>query len=778
MKNKYCLLLLPFFLLACQEKDLSEAVYNKGINIIPVPGELTLQRGNFIIDGQTKFVVSHDSLCSVAAFYANKMRRSTGFPISVETDGDKNVIRLEINDSMNESDEAYHLMVSEDGARVVASTLKGLFYGMASFMQLLPAEIESETLVANCSWKVPAVDIKDAPRFKYRGLMLDVARHFISVEGMKKHIDMLSIFKINRLHLHLTDYQGWRVEIKKYPKLTEIGSRRIDEYGKEYSGFYTQDDIRELVKYAQERFITIIPEVDVPGHSLAAVAAYPELSCTGEQFDVMSRWGRFPVVFCPGKEEMFEMLDGIFAELSELFPSEYFHIGGDECPKEVWKTCPNCQKRIRTERLFGDVKYTAEHKLQSYAIARCQDILHKYGKKMIGWDEILEGGLDPDATVMSWRGEKGGIASALMNHNVIMTPNNAGMYLDFYQGDPQAELFAWGAFAPINKTYAYNPVPDTLVKMGKEKYVLGVQANAWTECMYSEDIVEYRVYPRILAVAEVGWSSTDRKDFADFSRRLANAAVRMDMHDINYHIPMPEQPGGSMNHIAFTDTVSVAFKTSRPMKMVYTLDGSEPDAKSAVYLFPLSFSESAEIRIRSVMPSGKMSPVRVVEIEKQDYQEAKNVFPKHDGLKLKFAQKRCLYAKELDDVKEWKDSTLTAIEPIVKLRTNKYGNVEFYVAIANGYVYIPKDDIYEFRSNNTRVWVGDYLVVDNDDKPQVNSKYGKSLALKQGWHPIKIEQISNFIGGWNSQQRNNGAVSIRGYSDNTWKSISGTQLKF
>lgn len=778
MKYPITLLIATFTLCSCQLKDLAQESYNQGINLIPAPANLTQGHGVFELNHHTTLSLSADSLHQVASFYADKLRASTGFPLPIVQTVPEQCIRLSIDSSLSQTIEGYRLTVSPEEVHVSASTLHGLFNGMASLMQLLPAEIESPECIRNSKWSIPAVDIQDAPRFGYRGLMLDVARHFISVEGLKKHIDMLATFKINRLHLHLSDYQGWRIEIKKYPKLTEIGSKRIDEYGKEYSGYYTQEEMKEIVQYAKDRFITIIPEIDVPGHSLAAIAAYPELSCTGEQYPVMNRWGGFPVVLCPGKETMFEMMDGIFAELSQIFPSQYFHIGGDECPKEVWKTCPNCQQRIRTEKLFADAHHPAEHKLQSYAIKRCEQILHKYGKKMIGWDEILEGGLAPDATVMSWRGERGGIASALMEHPVIMTPTSGAMYLDHYQGNSQAEPFAWGGYAPIQKTYAYNPVPDTLAKAGKDKFILGVQANAWSECMYTEDIVEYRVYPRILAVAEVGWTPLDKKNFDDFSRRLNNAAVRMDLHRINYHIPMPEQPEQCRNHIAFTDSVSVAFTTSRPMKMVYTLDGSEPNLHSKEYTHPLSFTQTTDIKIRSVLPSGKMSPVRMVKVEQQKYIEAESSVPTHSGLKLHFSLSRCLYATEINRITTWKDSILTTIDPIARLRKNKYANVEFYVAVAEGFVYIKEDGIYEFRSNNTRVWIRDRMAVDNDGKPQVNSKGGYSLALKKGWHPIKVEQISNSIGGWNSSHRNDGSVSFRKEGETDWTKITADLLKY
>ena len=776
-KQFLSLLLLSGMLICCSEEDLSERVYNQGNNVIPLPVfQQKAGTGSFVLNDQTHFVVTSPEALKVANFYADKLSRSTGFPISVVETEIPHGIELKLEATASKSPEGYTLDVATDKVKVTAATPQGLFYGLATFMQLLPAEIESTEFVRG-KWSAPVTHIEDSPRFPYRGFMLDVARHFTSVEGLKKHIDMLATLKINRLHLHLTDFQGWRIEIKKYPRLTEVGATRVDEYGKTYSGFYTQEEMRDIIAYAADRFITIIPEIDVPGHSLAAIAAYPNLSCTGEQYQVMSRWGAFPVVFCPGKEDMFTFLDDVFAELSQVFPSEYFHIGGDECPKEVWKTCPQCQARIRKEHLHADKHHTAENRLQSYAIRRCEQILKKYGKKLIGWDEILQGGLAPDATVMSWRGVQGGIQSALMNHQAIMTPNNA-MYFDFYQGDFLAEPFAWGAYIPVSKTYAYEPVADTLKAMGKDKYILGVQANLWSECLYTESQVEYQTYPRILAVAEVGWTRPELKNFDDFSRRLNNAAVRMDYHHINYHIPMPQQPDGSFNHLAFTDTLSVKFTSTRPVKMVYTLDGTEPNQQSAVYTEPLFFKESGLIKIRSVLPSGKMSRVRTIEVERQQYETpvAKPEGHLSQGLNLKIADVKCTYAKELENVKEWKDSVLTDMNRIAHLRPNFFHDVVYHVAVADGFVQLPADGVYQFKSNNTRVWINSKLVVDNDNKPQIHSTTGRMLTLRKGLYPIKVEQISNFIGGWNAQHRNKGSVSFKLVNDKKWTDINGNLM--
>ena len=567
--------------------------YNEGVNVIPAPASLTVGNGEFSLKGSTKIGAAAPEAKKVAEYFVEKMERSTGYDLDVEDSGD---IRLTLDPQMEMNSEGYRLEVGENGVDVTAKTPQGLFYGMQSFMQLLPAEIESSEEVDGIEWSAPCVSITDEPRFAYRGIHFDPCRHFMTVDEVKKQLDVMAMYKINRMHWHLTEDQGWRIEIKKYPKLTEIGGKRMEGEGYEYGGYYTQEEVKDIVAYAAERFITVVPEIEMPGHEMAAIAAYPELSCKGEQGVVRSIWGIEDIVLCPGKESTFEFFENVLKEVMELFPSEYIHIGGDECPKTSWADCPLCQKRIREEKLFADKNHSAEEKLQSYFIQRIEKFLAQYGRKIIGWDEILEGGLAPTATVMSWRGEQGGIASAMMDHNVIMTPGKNGLYLDFYQGDKKIEPVTIGGYTSLKKIYDYNPTPDTLVAICKDHFVMGVQANVWSEYMYTNELREYQMYPRSLALAEVAWTKTDRKDYADFERRINNAYVRLDGHGVNYHIPLPEQPNGSCNTVAFMDTVSVAFKTSRPVKMVYTLDGSEPTAASAEYTEPLEFSVSVLLR--------------------------------------------------------------------------------------------------------------------------------------------------------------------------------------
>ena len=757
----FCAGMALCFLASCAEPQGEVKSYNQGINIIPTPQSLVQQDGFFRLNSHTAITAVSPEAKTIAEFFAAKMRTSTGLDIQVAEKGN---ILLSLDSSLDvPNDEGYSLEVSKDAVKVVAKTTQGLFYGMQSFLQLLPAEIESPSKVNGIAWQAPAVSIKDAPRFGYRGIMLDPCRHFMPAENVKKYIDVLSLFKINRIHWHLTDDQGWRIEIKKYPKLTEIGSKRIDGEGTEYGGYYTQEEIKDIVKYAADHFITVVPELELPGHEMAAIAAYPNLSCKGEPGTPRIIWGVEDIVMCPGKEDMFTFLQDVIDEMVPLFPSEYFHIGGDECPKTSWKNCPLCQKRIKAEGLKADGKHSAEEKLQSYVIQRMEKYLETKGKKIIGWDEILEGGLAPSATVMSWRGEEGGIAAALMDHTVIMTPGGNGMYLDAYQGDPKIEPVTIGGYTLLEKTYSYNPIPDTLAAMGKGDYILGVQGNTWSEYMYDEAKRDYMIFPRILAVAEIGWTNLDRKDYKDFERRIENAYVRLDGHAINYHIPLPEQPNGSCNFVAFTDKASLEFKTTRPIKMVYTLDGSEPTPASTAYTAPIEISETTTLKIASVLPSGKMSPIRTIQVEKQSLAPAKEVAQTTPGLNMEVTDGMYLNVKELEAAKkETKKSVikdLKEIRSVVETSESMRG-VNQYAAVATGYVNIPEDGVYFISSDLEEVWIDGKLLVNNGGEVKRFSRHDNSVALAKGLHEIKAVFLGHIIGGWPSNW-NDGSIKLR-----------------
>ena len=739
--------------------------YNRGINIIPTPVSLEQKTGFFKLGSSMKIYASSPEAKVVGEFFAAKLNQPTGYSITVVDDSEPSRgIALLIDSSVDVNDEGYLLDMDEKKLTIRAKTPQGLFYGMQTFLQLLPAEIESSTVVEGIYWKTPVVSIKDEPRFGYRGIMLDPCRHFMPVENVKKYIDVLSLFKINRLHWHLTDDQGWRIEIKKYPKLTEVGSKRVEGEGTEHGGFYTQEEIKEVVQYAADHFITVIPELELPGHEMAAIAAYPELSCKGEPGTPRIIWGVEDIVMCPGKEDMFEFLEDVIDEMVPLFPSEYFHIGGDECPKTSWEKCPLCQARIRKEGLRDDKEHTPEEKLQSYVVQRMEKYLATKGKKIIGWDEILEGGLAPTATVMSWRGEQGGIAAASMDHTVIMTPGGNGMYLDAYQGDSKIEPVTIGGYTPLEKTYSYNPIPDTLAQIGKGDMILGVQGNTWAEYMYTEEKRDYMIFPRILAVAEIGWTPLDRKDYKDFERRVENAYVRLDAHGVNYHIPLPEQPNGSCDFVAFTDKATLTFQTSRPVKMVYTLDGSEPTPASTAYTAPIELTETTTLKIASVLPSEKMSRVRTIQVEKQPLAPAKTVDKTTPGLSMEVYDGMYLSVADFEAKKPQprakkvitKTRELTAQVPAPE----SMRGVKQYAAVATGYVNIPADGVYFISSNLEEVWIDGKLMVNNGGEVKRFSRHDTSAALAKGLHEIKLVFLGHIIGGWPSNW-NDGSVSLR-----------------
>lgn len=765
-------------LASCGGAPTQQMPYNKGINIIPTPKELTQNEGFFTLGRNMTLQASTPEAKVVAEYFSSKINGATGYNTTLGDEAAKGDIKLIIDDAAVTNDEGYTLDVTTKGVTVKAKTPQGLFYGMQTFMQLLPAEIESPELVRGIAWTAPCATVKDEPRFAYRGFMLDPCRHFIPVESVKKQIDVLSLFKVNTMHWHLTDDQGWRVEIKKYPKLTEVGSKRIEGDGVEHSGFYTQEELKEVVKYAADRFITVIPEIEMPGHEMAAIAAYPSLSCKGEQGTPRIVWGVESIVLCAGKEETFKFLEDVIDEIAPIFPSEYFHIGGDECPKTSWKACPLCQKRIREEGLKATKEHSAEECLQSYFVQRMEKYLaEKHGKKIIGWDEILQGGLAPSATVMSWRGVEGGIASASLGHDAIMTPGSEGMYIDQYQGDPKIEPVAIGGYDLLERVYKYNPVPDTLAKMGMAHHIKGVQCNMWGEYLYNTDLMEYRMYPRMLALSEIAWSALDRKDYKDFERRLDNALVRLDMHNINYHIPQPEQPNGSCNFVAFTDKATLEFKTTRPIKMVYTTDGTEPTQESTPYSAPIEFTESGVLKIRSVLLSGKMSRVRTITVEKQTPAPAKEVKDAKPGLEMQVADGLFLKADELAEVKDWKRSTIKELRALTSVvpSSESMRGVNQYAAVATGYVNIPEDGVYYISSENEEVWIDGKLMIDNGGEVKRFTRHDTSVALAAGLHELKVVFLGHVIGGWVSNW-NDGSVKLRKSDAEKFTSITPEML--
>jgi hexosaminidase len=516
-------------------------VTGKALAIIPAPVSITEINGDFIFSKKSKIILSVlDSETRLAAdCLASFVRNPTGIDLSVE-EGSKPVKGsvFMILDSAINNDEGYVLTVTPKKIVVRAKSAVGLFYAVQTIRQLMPVEVESPLVVEGLVLSVPACAIKDEPRFGYRGMHLDVGRHMFPVAYIKRYIDMIALHKMNTFHWHLTEDQGWRIEIKKYPNLTETGAFRketlIGHGGKKpfsydgipYGGFYTQDEVKEIIAYAASKFVKVIPEIEMPGHAMAALASYPDLGCTKGPYEVQTRWGVFDDVYCAGKEETFNFLQDVLTEVIELFPSEYIHIGGDECPKARWKECSLCQKRMKEEGLKN------VNELQSYFIQRIEKFVRSKGRRIIGWDEILEGGLAPEATVMSWRGTTGGIAAARQKHDVIMTPSTY-VYLDYYQCEPQGEPLAIGGYLPLEKVYSYNPMPGEL-NQEEQKYILGVQGNLWSEYLSTPDYMEYMAYPRMFAIAEIGWAPDRLKDFEDFLARFEAQKKRYNAIGINY----------------------------------------------------------------------------------------------------------------------------------------------------------------------------------------------------------------------------------------------------
>lgn len=546
-----------------------------------------------------------------------------------------NSINFVVDETLTQP-EGYILEVKPTSVIIRSRTAAGAFYAVQTLRQLFPPEINTVPKApaepdnakgkskkskkpadgakpldpSKIKWTAPCCTIQDAPRFAYRGLHLDVGRHFFPVAFVKKYIDLLAMHKLNTFHWHLTDDQGWRIEIKKYPRLHTVGGCRTETLvghysdqpqkfdGKKYCGFYTQEEVKEVVEYARQRFVTVLPEIEMPGHALAALAAYPELGCTGGPYEVAKIWGVFDDVFCP-TEKTFQFLDDVLGEVCALFPSKYIHIGGDECPKTTWEKSEFCQQLMKREGLKDG------HELQSYFIRRAETMLAKRDKKLIGWDEILEGGIAPTATIMSWRGIEGGIAAAKAGHDAIMTPGTH-LYLDYYQSDPSTEPLAIGGHLTLEKVYSYEPVPAEL-SADEAKHILGAQGNVWTEYMPNSQQVEYMAYPRACALAEVVWTAKEKKNWKDFSKRIKTHMMRLSAADVN-HAKSYYDVNASFSKGRIT------LSTTDPSSKIYfTTDGKEPSAKSKMYTGPIAITSNTTLKAVVLLNGSPMGKIRTVE---------------------------------------------------------------------------------------------------------------------------------------------------------------------
>lgn len=587
------------------------------LSIIPKPLSVKETAGNFTIGKKTKIYVdgNNKSLKKIGEMLSAQLKLETGYDVSVNekpVNTMKNVIILTENAADTLGAEGYNLSVSPQQVIIKSVHAAGVFYGMQTLFQLFP--VRSETQIKG-SFIIPGVVIIDKPRFGWRGMMLDVGRYFYSVDFIKKYIDYLAMHKMNTFHWHLTDDQGWRIEIKKYPKLTQIGAwREATQYDRATSqidqnphgGFYTQDQIREVVAYANDRFVNIIPEIEMPGHSLAALVAYPELSCTGGPFKMPLYWNIQKDVYCAGNEQTFEFLKNVLTEVADLFPSPVIHIGGDECPKDRWKLCPKCQARMKAEGLKD------EHELQSYFIRRIENFLLTKNKRIIGWDEILEGGLAPNASVMSWRGIVGGIAAAKLHHDVVMSPSDYA-YFDYYQGEPYLEPVAFGGLLTLEKVYSYEPVPAEL-NAKEALFIKGVQANVWSEFIHSSEKVEYMSFPRAAAIAEVGWTDPKLKNWEDFKRRMVKQYKRYENAGINYSKTAMNVTYTSVkNNTNGTAIITLKTNSYQP-EIRYTIDATEPTRSSTVYSNPFNIKLPGTIKAAVFENGVKVSKVSVTSV--------------------------------------------------------------------------------------------------------------------------------------------------------------------
>ncbi|MDO3627700.1 family 20 glycosylhydrolase [Mucilaginibacter sp. BT774] len=709
------------------------------MGIVPAPVSVKKASGEFILGQQT--ILLADSLNNKAVnffteYIHSKLNLRNDAKINTGESVANSIVFTE-KGTEGLPDQGYRLTITPQQV-IIAGRGAGLFYGIQTLLQLIPVD-HGATIKLQCA------QIEDYPRFGYRGFMLDVCRHFFSVEFVKKTIDMMAYYKLNNFHWHLTDDQGWRIEIKKYPRLTEIGSKRaqtvIGNYhdrtpqqfdNTPYGGFYTQDQIREVVKYAADRYITVVPEIEMPGHSMAALAAYPELSCDpGKTYKTYETWGVVKDVYCPS-DKTFDFLQDVLTEVMELFPSRYIHIGGDEVPKEAWKNSAFCQKLIKKLKLKN------EEELQSYFIQRIEKFVNSKGRSIIGWDEILEGGLSPNATVMSWRGEEGGIAAARQGHNVIMTPGNGGLYLDHAQsriGEP----LSIGGYTPLSATYSYNPTPAAL-NADQQKFVMGVQANLWTEYIPTEPKVEYMLYPRLLALSEVAWSPLANKNFKNFSEaRLPNQLAFLDKNNYNYRVP--SVIGTQQDTIMFGSSLNVALKSPvAGAKIYYTIDSYTPRETDIEYHSPMTYDvpqdQYRDLQTIVITPSGKRSQVTHTVMYNKAPLAPVAYQGNATGLKYQYMQGTFTSTNDLTKAAVI-DSGIAKSFNLSVLKKNNPG----FGVIYNGFIRIDADGLYQFstRSDDGSVLViDDQPVVNNDGKHPI-AEQGGAVALQKGYHKFTLK---------------------------------------
>ena len=611
--NHFALLLLFGCAVSCTQPE--NSISNESIGIIPLPSTYELKPGTFYITGQSSIGIdkSDPEMTALANYFNEEISDATGFSLPVNNSG---TIIFQLGEHKELGEEGYQLSISSDQLILSAYKHHGIFNGIQSVLQLLPPEIKSKTVQADATWSINCIEVTDKPQFAWRGLMLDVSRHFFTKQEVKKFIDQMAEYKYNVFHWHLTDDQGWRLEVKSLPRLTAIGAWRAPRVGNwwerepqlptdslSYGGYYTTEDIREIVEYAQQRYVTIVPEIDIPGHSMAALSAYPEISCTGGPFHVNvgnTFYTKIENSLCAGNEQTFEVLDSVFAEVARLFPSPYIHIGGDECYKGFWEKCSKCKMRMQKDHLKN------LEELQSYFVKRVAAMVQKRGKQVIGWDEILEGGLAPETIVMSWRGMKGGIEAAKQGHSVIMTPTDH-CYLDFYQGDPTVEPNTYSMLR-LQDCYKYQLIPDSV----DASLIMGGQGNLWTESVPHYRQVEYMIWPRALAISETLWTDARLRNWKFFVNRVEQQFERFDRSGVNYARSIYDPI--IYPHWDKERQLKIAMKTEiEGLSLFYTFDNTIPDIYSNMYTDTLSIPKNASM-LRVAAYKGQEQAGRLIDI--------------------------------------------------------------------------------------------------------------------------------------------------------------------
>ena len=711
-----------------------------GIDVIPHPWEYDVNPlYRYYFNDESGVVCRQKELLPVAELFVENIKKSTGLELPIVKRCKKPII-LKIDKRKSDA-EAYTLFIYTDAVEVFGGSAAGVYYGLQTLMQMLPPEIECDTVVNGQDWSLPIAVVDDYPRFRYRGMHVDPCRHFLPLEHIRKQVDWMSKFKMNRLHLHLTDDQMWTFEVKKYPLLTEIGTRRINVDGSVYrGGYFTQEELKGLVEYAKVRGVTIVPEIEMPGHAMAALAAYPEYGCTGGPYEVRTTWGVEEHLLCAGNDSVFQFVEDILTELTAVFPSEYIHIGGDECPTNIWHECPRCQARMQAEGLETEVE------LHGYFIRRVEQILHKLGRKMIGWDEILDGGASQSATVMSWRGDKGGIKAANQGNQAIMTPWDV-CYFDHYQGSKLFEPMAQSGFLPLEKVYGWEPISKEIAPENRDK-ILGGQANLWSEYIPDAKHAEYMIYPRLLALSEVLWA-TDYRNYDNFRERLKTVQKRLDCGGVNYHLPLPEGP--EAQYVEFVDSVEVILSNSLGYEMFYEGVGSREQGVGSKEQGVGSKEQgvgskeqgagSRELELCVVNSAllksyvtfnGRNSDTIEVYYNKvaAPHPAAKHL--SHNGL---YRQRAYGYFHNTDSLDYVKFDVTDLVDSLVYDYNDSY--FEPWIEVYQGYIKVDSTAQYLITTDLEELWVDDIRIINNSGKLKRNQTQRALMLLEEGFHSIK-----------------------------------------